>query len=167
VSGANRRLRRMAQSGEFQAPLGGNGNPHPPLSLSTSTAFLSRGEVRPTIVLSIADVEDWPIFSRSGWQQRWCWRPLPDCSHKKCRPLGGRHRLSDGRTRKERQLPAALNSASSVSGRWTTANSIATPSSKWRTTWPRMVPSVTCTPSAGLTSISMAAPDSERSTMRH
>jgi hypothetical protein len=67
----------MAKSGEFQAPLGGNGNPHPPLSLPRSTVFLFHGEVRPTIVLSIADVEDWPIFNGSGWQQRWYWRPLP------------------------------------------------------------------------------------------
>ena len=44
---------------------------------------------------------------------------------------------------------------------------MATPSSKWRTIWPRIVPSITWTPMAGLTSISMAAPDSDRSMMRH
>ena len=65
----------------------------------------------------------------------------------------------------ECRLP--LNSESSVSGRWMTANSMAMPSSKWRTTWPRMVPSVTWMPSAGLTSISTAAPESDRSMMRH
>ncbi len=48
----------------------------------------------------------------------------------------------------------------------TIANSIATPSAKWRTTRPRILLRKTGVPTVGRTSQSTAAPDSERSTRR-
>ncbi len=54
----------------------------------------------------------------------------------------------------------------SVSRDWIDRNSIATPSTKWRTTRPRILPSRTAVPIEGRISTSTAAPDSDRSMIR-
>lgn len=75
---------------------------------------------------------------------------------------------------KSRRKPPAINmvsacnqpKASRFSWVRTLENSTATPSWKWRTTRPRILPRRTGVPSAGRTSISTAAPETDRSMMR-
>ena len=74
-------------------------------------------------------------------------------------------RNDDGCFRRSLQKGDQRNSRS-VSRDWTPRNSMATPSWKWRTIRPRILPSSTGVPSSKRNSVSTAAPESERSMMR-